>query len=60
MSMIEVSKEDFYKSFEKIEGVSTGCPSTYKQWNVTYRGNVIAKAVQQEDSSDRFYIQVNE
>jgi hypothetical protein len=55
----EVSKKEFYESFETLQGIKTGCPS-YMIWEVTDRnGNVIAVAIDSKESEEKYYIKAN-
>lgn len=54
--MKEVTKEEFFKSFMNLN-VTTGCPVSYKIWEVRFRNSneLIAKSVETEDG-EKFYI----
>lgn len=54
--MKEVSKEEFFKSFETAINCHTGCEHTHKVWTVKMNGYLRARAVQEDDGTEKYYI----
>jgi hypothetical protein len=54
--MTEVSKEQFFASFANLEGVSTGCASSSKVWEVRKNFSVIARSVADDDGNEKYFI----